>query len=253
MASLMPFLSLIVVGAILGGNFYYRNKMRAQQEAQYANYKLADVARGIGLAVVEGDPALNLMLVHAAHADAKEQAQGNLLQKVRGDSARETAARAAGQVWGRPYELRYSQRTELEHSIGLRTWTLYFDFTLACATTVDVPPFEIIMRNPPQYSEPKVRTALPPQPTGNSALDSMIVVKTQDPRFAAALVPALVPLMTLTSIHLVGDGRSIRAESTQYTYMILLMNIATFQRSLEQIACTIEGRPATHLAAPASA
>jgi hypothetical protein len=253
-ASGFPVLWALVMVVVFGGMFLYQKKMREQSAATYAQYGLADVAGSIGLSVVEGDPMLNLMLVHQAHSDEKMSAQGNMLQKLAGDSAKDTRARAAGQVWGRAYELSYHQRSELDVGITVKTWKLYFDFSLACVSQVDVLPFEILLRTPQQsYMQPKIQTELPPQSTGNAHLDSLLVVKCNDPRFAAAIVPALIPLMTLPWVHLVGSGREIRAITTQYTHSCLLMNLATYQKSLEHIACILEGRPVPDASVQATA
>lgn len=244
----------VVMVVLFGGMFLYQKRIRLQSAATYAQYGLGDVARGIGLSVVEGDPGLNLMLVHTAHSDAKMTAQGNTLQKLAGDSAKETRALARGHVWGRPYELVYHQRSELEVGLAVKTMKLYFDFSLACVSSVEVVPFEIVLRTPQQaYMQPKIQTSLPPQPTGNAGIDSLLLVKCSDPRFAAAVVPALIPLMTLPWIHIVGGGNEIRVVTTQYTHSCLLMNLATYQQSLEQLACIVEGKPVPNMLPPPGA
>jgi len=243
---------MILVGFFIATQLYRRSAL-ASNAALYPEYRLDLVARDLGLTVTSGDPQLNLMLVAQAHEEEKTKAHGNLLQKAIGDTAKETRARAEGVRWGRPYELVYHQRTELENGLTVRTYKLYFDLSLAAAMQVDGPQFEIVIRNPQAYCEPRIETALPAQSTGNSAVDSYLVVKCADPRLAQALVPALIPLMSLFAVHIVGSGREVRVISTNTTYMALVQQAKTFQRSLEMIACTIEGRPAPAFEAPPAA
>ncbi|MFO0697218.1 MAG: hypothetical protein U0230_26820 [Polyangiales bacterium] len=254
-SSSFSFVPVLIGLGVVAFMLVRQRKLVAQQRLDYAQYGLGDVAAKLGMTVVDGNPALNLMLVHQEHQDTKAEGHGGLLGKAMGDSAKETRGRAVGTVWERPYELAYFQRTEVDHGLAQTTTSLWFELSLGAKTRVACPAFEIVMRNPPAYCEPKIKTALPPQSTGNASLDSILVVKTQDPRLAAALVPALIPMMSMGSIHLVGGGDEVRAYGTRVTYMTIVQNAVTFQRALEHIACIIEGRPTSHVdgQAPAQA
>lgn len=245
MAFVMPVVMIGVVGFML----VRQRQALAQQRVDYAQYVLGDVAQKLGLAVVEGNPTLNLMLVHQEHQNTTAQAHGGAVGKLMGDNAKETRGRAAGMVWNRPHELAYFQRTEIDHGLAQTTHSLWFELSLGAKVAVNAPAFEVVLRNPAAYLEPRIKTALPPQPTGNASVDSMFVVKCEDPRLASALVPALIPLMTMSSVHLVGGGDEVRALGTRTSYMVLVQHAAAFQRALEHVACILEGRPATHVGA----
>ncbi|MCB9661909.1 MAG: hypothetical protein H6726_29990 [Sandaracinaceae bacterium] len=246
MTFVMPVLMVVLVVA----SFIYRSKATAKFNADYANYKLADIAALLELDVSEGPPQLNLMNVHAEHAQQAKQG-GGMLAKLNGDGMQESFAAAAGTRWGRPYRFEYSQRTEVETKENLfqstRTTREWFGMSLSAALNGERPRFEIHMREWAQFCEPRLQTSLPAKPTGIASLDAVIVVKCEDPALAAALAPALVPLMTDQTLHIVGTGTEVRALATRYTYGTLLMNLSTHQKGLEHIACILEGRDASHV------
>lgn len=244
---LMPIVMVVLVALA----FVYRAKMTAKFQKDFANYTLADIAALLGLQVSEGPPTLNMMNVHAEHArQAKEG--GGLLAKLNTDGTRHSTAVAQGERWGRAYRFEYLQRTEVETKTNIvlhstTTTTEWFGMSLAAALSGTRPRFEVHVTNPAQYCEPKLQTALPPQKTGLPSLDGVLTVKCDDPALAAALAPALVPLMSDATLHILCTGTEVKALSTRYTYGTLLMNIAALQKGLEHIACILEGRSTAHL------
>jgi len=246
----MQFIWPVVMIGLVIASFIYRNKMTAKFNTDFAHYKLSDIAALLQLNVVEGPPDLNLMNVHAEHAKQAKQG-GGMLAKLTGDGMSQSTAVAEGTRWGRPYRLEYLQRTEVETKERIiestRTTREWFDMNLRAALQGERPRFEIHVREWAQYCEPHLQTALPARPTGLASLDAQLVVKCDDPALAKALAPALVPLMTDQTLHIVCSGTDIRALSTRYTYGTLLMNIAAIQKGLEHIACIVEGRDTSHI------
>ena len=243
---IMPVVMLVLVGALM----VYRAKATAKFNADFAHYKLQDIAALLQLSIIDGSPEINLMNVHTDHASQAKQG-GGILARLNDDGMRESFAAAEGQRWGRPYRFEYSQRTEVEtkHNILQSTTTTreWFGMSLSAALNGERPSFEIHMRAWPQYCEPRLVTTLPAQRTGLVSLDSIIMVKCEDAALAQALAPALVPLMTDQTLHIVCNGSDIRALATRYTYGTLLMNLATHQKALEHMACILEGRDASHV------
>jgi hypothetical protein len=245
----MQYIWPIFVLLLVGASFFYRNAMMKAANKTYANYTLADMARRLGLNVVEGDPGLNMVMAQSAHGVQRYESKGGVLGALAGDGTKQTRARAVGNPWGRPYEFLYWQRSDVDKGLTETLHTLYFECSLAARVNAAFPPFEVHLRTPAQFLEPNAKLALPPSPTGNAALDQVMVVKCADPRVAPALAPALVPLMSQGFVHILGGEGEVRALSTHASHSVLVMNAELFLRALEQIACTLEGRPATHVAA----
>ncbi len=248
--SSIPFSSLIPVVAIfvMLGAFFVMRMLRGTGTAGGYSKTLGTLAQELGLQITKGDPMQDMVTLHTAHQQSRSQAAGGVVGTLMGDRDRDSGAHAQGVVWGRPYDLNYEQHTELRQGVLEHTTTEWFDFSLGAALQVQAPAFEILGRNIPSYIGIKPQTTLRPQPTGNAVADAHFIVKTDDPRLAAALAPALVPLVEAEqSLHIVGGGAQVRAITSRLGYLVLLTHGVAIQRSLEQIACTLEGRPATHV------
>lgn len=229
------------------GFFFYQRRAMAQSRIDNAAYVFRDFAARLGLQVVQGNPYQNLMFAQMDHSQAKVAKVDRTL--FTSEHTKESHLRAEGVVWDRPYVFELYQRTDIEGEFNTTTTTSTFGAFLGAQIADHLPPFEVHVRNFESYAAPNVQTSLPPQSSGNAALDEIFVIKCEDPSVAPALVPVLVPLMTEQGLHLVGGDGRLRAMGTRHTYGYLLASAEKLQRSLEHLACIAEGKDASHVTA----
>jgi len=259
--STLQYLAPVIMIVAFAYTMYFRRKQQALFDEKYAHYKLSDLAQLLGLRVTSGDPSMNMMNVHSVHIQQKaQQVPGKGLgQLLNSETTKATEGSAEGERWGRRYRFAYEHRTDVQVQTHLltntkeSTTTEYFGMSLSAELQQPSQEFEVHVTTWPQYCEPRIQTSLPRQSSGVPAIDGVLTIKCADPRLAQALAPALAPLMTNQGLHLVCDGRSVRAISTRFTYPMLLTHLEDTQRGLEQIACILEGREYGHAAMAASA
>jgi hypothetical protein len=194
----IPFLGLVFVGVFL----VYRKRMMAGQEQQHAQYRVGELARRLGLSVVEGDPSFNLFVQYAHVDGARGPADGRPVH---------VQARLSGEPRGRPLELFFLYRLEQESGLVEVTWRTWFECRMSVTAKQEFPPFEVISKKPPMGPIAMVQ-ALPPVATGNPAVDDSHTVATQEPAMARLLgevIPAFAVFERGSGIHLVGDGRTV--------------------------------------------
>ena len=222
----------VVIMVVLFASIFWALAQQPQQSAamqmQYPDYRLSEVARRTHLSIVEGDPALNfLLLAYTPH----------WLQPTR-----ETRARLCGSPNGRPTELVYCHRTEPDpRFFASKKWieTLDGRFTLRVARPFA--PFEVVLRSPGYLGSPPVMS-LPPVSLGDPVLDAKFVLSTHDPSMANALAPALALLAALGFLHICASEQSISYAMTTAGAPYVIYSIELIQYALEQIASTLEGR-----------
>lgn len=196
-AVLFPVVAVIATVAFL---LHRRSAVRGYDQ-QYSNYRAAELARRMGLNLLEGDPEFNLF-IRQANVDVQRGPSDGRPIQIR--------VRAEGAPQGIPLELTYFYRVELETGIATTTWTTWFDCRLTARARNAFPPFEVISRNAPLGPIAQTQ-ALPPVQTGNPGVDATYLVTTQEPGVARLLGETLAPFATFqnSGVHLVGDGASI--------------------------------------------
>ncbi len=191
-----------VIGIALAGYvFWQRKAAAAQHDQQYASYRAGELARRLGLTLVEGDPAFNYFIRHANVDVMRGPADGRPVH---------VQSRMEGAPGGVPLELRYLYRVEQQSGLAQVTWTIWFDCRMVAHSKQPFPPFEVLSRNAPLG--PIVQTqSLPAMATGNAAVDATYHVATQEPAMAGLLGEVLPAFATFANsgVHLVGDGQSV--------------------------------------------
>lgn len=209
MGSLLP----IVLGFAFVAYFAYvklvvEPKKVAAANETYKNMIASDVASRLGLGVVEGDPSMNLMMLHHGHVNAD-------MKPVEGDQgfwdahskSKTTGVAMRGAPNGRNQEFVYRLETEGDYKGRIVKTTIHFALTTQVNSTF--PPFEVVLAAPNTLLKPKLHYAFPTHPTGVPQVDAKLRVHTQDPRVAQLLGPLLVPFVDHTYVHVVGTGDRI--------------------------------------------
>jgi hypothetical protein len=198
--------------------------------AANADKNVGAVAARLGLHVTEGDPNTNLLY----------------FQQPTGDYSRQIVAR--GEPYGRPVSFTIIDGQKTSEYLVARKVTTKFGCLLEATTQVNVPAFELYLRQPNQYLVPPVefadRADLKDTPTGVPDLDALFVVRSADPRVAVALVPALKVLSTSLIAHLAGEGNRIWMSFGRYGLPYLGTGPEELLLALESAACGLEGRAA---------
>lgn len=187
---------LVAVAYILRGR-----KAAAGYDEQYANYRAGELARRLGLALVEGDPAFNLFIRQANVDVYRGPSDGRPIH---------IQVRLEGAPQGAPMQLTYLYRVEQETGLAQVTWRIWFDCRMTVRAKQAFPPFEVISRDAP-LGPIAATQPLPPAATGNAAVDATYAVTTHEPALAHLLGELLPAFSTFqnSGVHLVGDGHTV--------------------------------------------
>ncbi len=165
-----------------------RNKqMIAAGDTQYAKFRLDQVAPRMQLAIVEGGPDFNLMMAHAHHGQKQYDPKGGVLGQLAGDGMKESRAILRGTPNGRPTELFYYSRTDIDRTLLGRTQTQRFECRLSMQVGRPFAPFEIVLRQPAAGMDSPATMNLPPASFGDPLLDSKLALFAADPRVGPAI------------------------------------------------------------------
>lgn len=247
MATMMPFLWLVIMGVFLGGSFLYRRRMTgvmAGNEVKDAHARAGNVAQRMGLTVVTGDPNFNFY--HTGRwQDVGQAMSRNVLSRP---SRPDIEVRLEGTPGGRRVELIYVDRMRVEDHLLSRDVLRSLDMRIVVAVNAPFPDFEIYTRNPNQMMQPQPRLALPPQSFGDAMLDSQLILKTNDPRIAP---PIADPIRTISGdhyVHVIGQGGVLTFRATEYAAMAF-GDGDKLLFALDATARAIESAASAHLAA----
>lgn len=194
---LAPVLAILALGWVLYGRFV-RPK---QLDQQYTQYRAAELAQRLRIALVSGDPSFNFFIRQANVDVARGPADGRPIH---------IEVRAEGAPDGTPLMLSYLYRVEQKSEIGRVVWTKWFDCRLSARARQPFPAFEVLSRNAPLG--PIAQTlALPSMATGRPDVDATYAVFTNEPQMAALLGQHLAGFATFANsgVHLVGDGQTV--------------------------------------------
>jgi hypothetical protein len=221
----------------LGLVFFMRMRMKstlAKGEAENAASRAGEMAKRIGLSVVEGDPNLNLMYAHT---------------QIIAGQLEEAKVRLAGNPSGRNGEVTYYERRETKTGMTSTTVTTYFDGRVAVEVRAPFPEFELVLRSPPSWvGTPKLKISASAHPFGDPALDQRYVLRTVDARIGPVIAPALANLASHQYVHIYGQGNQlVFAFSVETLTCMSLADQIYF--TLDQMAIAIEQAAAQHGAA----
>ena len=240
---ILPILVFVVVGFVIARN----KKMMAEGEKTYSNFRLGEVAQRMRLAIQQGEPGFNLMMANANHGAKDYQPTGGFLGKLSGDGTKETRALLRGAPNGRPTELSYFHRTDLD--VGFqKTYRHTFECRLSVQVARPFAPFEVVLRDPAEGMRSPPVMSLPLASFGDPQLDAKFLLFTADPRVARTLVPALATLTSVHFLHLRGSDHWIGNFATMMGSSVMLYSIEQVQYALDQIAAGLEGRAAMAMA-----
>jgi hypothetical protein len=224
-----PWYVIVMVPLVLGYYLWSRRRLSSAL-ASNSDKNVGAVAARLGLQVTEGDPNTNLLY----------------FQQPTGDYARQIVA--SGKPYGRPVSLTIIDGQKTSDYLVARRVTTKFGCLLEAATQVNVPPFELYLRQPNQYLVPPIefadRADLRETLTGVPELDALFIVRSADPRVAVALVPALKVLSTSLVVHLAGEGNRIWMSFSRFGLPYLGSGPEELLLALESAGCGLEGRAA---------
>lgn len=225
----MQLLPLLLLGLF---GLYYLYMMRAQKAlvAEHQDKSLRAVSTRLGLAVVSGDPELNLYYFQQPSSDFRRRV---VLE---------------GRPYGRPARLLLVDGQSTEERLFSRARTVSFGCFLEVACPAQFPPFEVCLRAPSEYLVPPPFlddvAGLREVATGDTALDAAFRVLSTDPRLGPAIAPALRLLAGQAYAHLAGVAGTLTISYGRYALPHLAMAPEEQLLALETAACALEGRPA---------
>jgi len=178
-----------------------RKKAAATYDQQFSNFRAGELARRLGLNLIEGDPNFNLFI---------RQASVDVMRGPTDKNPVNIQIRMQGEPHGVPIELTYLYRVEKKTGISTITWSTWFDCRMTAFSKQPFPVFEVISRATPAGSI-ALTQALAPVSTGNPSVDASYSVGTREPAVAQILGQALPNFSTFATagVHLVGDGNRI--------------------------------------------
>jgi hypothetical protein len=187
--------------------FGRRLMMGADQ--RYRDLRVADLAPRLGLRIVEGDTALNMMQAHTKHNMRMAKDKAGFLR-----SSKETKVVLEGAPYGRPTRFLFHRYTAVAERVVVQVVSGAFDCRLSLQVPADLPPFEIVSRSGlgRRYMgiKAKAEWGLPPQPFGNADLDAKLARSCPDPRIGSYLAPVVGPLAGHRYVHIQGASRRDR-------------------------------------------
>ena len=225
----MQLLPLLLLGLF---GVYYLYMMRAQKAlvAEHRDKSLRAVAERLGLALVDGDPDLNLYYFQQPSSDFRRRAV------------------CEGRPYGRPARLLLVDGQSTEERLFSRVRTVSFGCFLEVACPVQLPPFEVSLRAPNEHLVPPVFLddvpGLRDVATGDPTLDATLRVVSTEPRIGPLLAPALRLLAGQPYVHLAGITGTLTISYGRYALPYLAQAPEEQLLALETAACALEGRPA---------
>jgi len=235
-------LAMVVFWVIFG------RRLMTGADKRYRAYRVADLAQRLGLRIVEGDPALNMMQAHTKHnmRMARDKAGGFMR------SSKETKVVLEGAPYGRPTRFLFHRYTEVAERVVVEVVSGSFDCRLSLHLPADLPPFEIVGRAGvgQRYMGIKAEPGwgLPSQSFGDRDLDAKLALSSPDPRIGLHLAPAVGALLGHKYVHIQGHRGLIESlaskedtASNDAGYFQWIFEVEEHQRVLEQMANVLAG------------
>jgi hypothetical protein len=235
----MPIPVVIVLVIAVIALFIYQRVRLQQGLAQNQDKTFGAVADRLGMRVEEGDPNTNLLYFM--------EKMGNYQRELR----------ASGQPYSHLASFRVIDSVKKQDLIVVRRVTRSYGCFLQVKLRQQVPPLEVVLRNPNQYliptQEMAERTELREVSSGDPTIDAQFVIRTADPRIAPFLVPALQILSQQLFVHLAGEGDELWINVTRMGLPYFAGAAEEYMLAIESAACAIEGVPLpARLAVPAA-
>lgn len=184
---------------------------------RYQGYRADLLAGTMGLAVVDGDADLNLMLAHYRHT-----------QKSRA----RTHVTLRGTPSGRPTTFEYDFATAGTRFFNDPVRENRFRCRLTVRAAHPFPAFELTRRTPPRHHEPDRELTLSAVPIDDPALAARFDLRAEDVRVARALGPMLAAMADWEHVHVVGSAGALHWTGNTVTSSTAVYHLPRAQRLL---------------------
>ena len=114
----------------------------------FAQYRVANIAKRMGLTIAEGNPKLNMVNAIPIHNLKMGAGVGGSWLSRAINTTKETKVRLVGAPHGRPTEFVYFRRHEIKEGLLVVTTDSWFECRLSVQVPVAFPEFEIVRRSP---------------------------------------------------------------------------------------------------------
>lgn len=234
------FMPLVGLG-LMGFFLIFGKKMMQSTEKKYPQFRVDALAQQMGLQLVEGDPAMNMLQASLSHDDQDVTPLGGKVRRFMGDQAQETRILMRGAPRGRPIEFVYYLYSERNDRVAVVFHKRDFECRLSVQVPVNVPAFEIVGRKAPPGFKPEPEWDLPQQSFGDRNLDSRLRLTSADPRLGPHLAPVAVGLTGHRFVHVQGFKTVIQSICTEEATMYAMMDLLKTQEALERLANALAG------------
>lgn len=235
----------------LAGSISFMVFMKRRINTQYAHMRAGDVARRLGMQLVEGNPEHNLCTQAVLPSVGNIGTARGFLNQIAaahvGGTLGEFKLRMAGEPWGTAAELVLYCREDLSPGLTHTTTTTWSDCRLTIYARTGVVPFELRLRQEAmgletrEHAEDEPR--MPEQSFGDPALDQRFVIETWDPSLPRRIAGALAPIaQVLPYVHVVGTGNHVSFVMTPQSVMASAACFEGVLHALVGIAAIHEGR-----------
>jgi hypothetical protein len=237
-----------VIGLGMGAFWLiFGRRLMTGADQRHRNLRVADLAQRLGLRIVEGDPALNMMQAHTKHNMRMAKDKAGFMR-----SSKQTRVVLEGAPYGRPTRFLFHRYTEVADRVVVRMVSGAFDCRLSLQVPVDLPPFEIVSRSGlgRRYMGIKAQAewGLPSQSFYDAGLDAKLALSSPDPRIGSYLAPVVGGLVGHRYVHVQGRGGLIESLASQDDtasndagYFQWIFEVEDHQRILEQMANVLAG------------
>lgn len=240
---------LLPVFGLAMGAFWlvFGRKLMTGHDQRFRNLRVADLAQRLGLRIMEGDPALNMMQAHTKHNMRTAKDKAGFMK-----SSKETKVVLEGAPYGRPTRFLFHRYTAVAERVVVQVVSGSFDCRLSLQVPVDLPPFEIVSRSGfgRRYMGIKAQAewGLPLQSFGDADLDAKLALSSPDPRIGSFLAPVVGPLAGHRYVHIQGHRGLIESLASQEDtasndagYFQWIFEVEDHQRVLEAMANVLAG------------
>jgi len=239
---------LPAIGLGIGAFFLlFGRRLMTGHDQRYHDLRVGELAQRLGLRIVEGDPALNMMQAHTKHNMRMAKDKAGFMR-----SSKETKVVLEGAPYGRPTRFLFHRYTAVAERVVVQVVSGSFDCRLSLQVPADLPPFEIVSRSGlgRRYMgiKAKAEWGLAPQSFGDADLDAKLALSSPDPRIGPFLAEVVRSLAGHRYVHIQGHRGVIESLASQDDtasndagYFQWIFEVVDHQRVLEHMATMLAG------------
>jgi len=239
---------LPAIGLGIGAFFLlFGRRLMTGHDQRYHDLRVGELAQRLGLRIVEGDPALNMMQAHTKHNMRMAKDKAGFMR-----SSKETKVVLEGAPYGRPTRFLFHRYTAVAERVVVQMVSGSFDCRLSLQVPADLPPFEIVSRSGlgRRYMgiKAKAEWGLAPQSFGDADLDAKLALSSPDPRIGPFLAEVVRSLAGHRYVHIQGHRGVIESLASQDDtasndagYFQWIFEVVDHQRVLEHMATVLAG------------